>query len=84
MNGLKRGVIPLCLIILSGTGPAPQTGGGTIVGVIEGPVDFSVTPATGVPPEEYTLNIWHPNFDDKTATIVVEEGRTVNVKVTLQ
>ena len=201
MNGLKRGVILLCLIILSGTGPAPQTGGGTIVGVIEGPVDFSDTPAvvslpgagvlepggrdstatvdqkeltfiphvlvievgttvrflnndvvlhniftpsrvgdrfnlgthqkgiekflkfdkpgeivllcnvhpemeayilvvdtpfysktdeggiftiSGVPPGEYTINVWHPYFDDKTVTILVEEGRTVNVKITLQ
>jgi len=203
-NYMKRlicRVIPVCFVIVSGAGPAPQSGGGTIVGEIGGPVDFSVSPAvctlpgigdlrmggrdslatvdqkelsfiphvlvievgttvrflnndvvlhnifspsrvgdqfnlgtyqkgvekflkfdkpgeiillcnvhpemeayilvvdtpfysktdnngnftiTGVPPGEYTLNVWHPHFDEKTVRVIVEEGRTVNVKITLQ
>lgn len=201
MNKLMCRVIPICLVIVSGAGPAPQIGGGTIVGEIEGPINFSVTPAvvslpgvgdlepggrdtiatvdqrelsfiphilvievgttvkflnndvvlhnifspskagdrfnlgtyqkgiekflkfdnpgeiillcnvhpemeayilivdtpfysktdengkftiTGVPAGEYTINVWHPYFDEKNVKVIVEEGRTVNVKITLQ
>ena len=201
MKRLMCRVIPVCFFIVSGASPAPQIVGGTIVGEIGGPVDFSVSPAvvslpgvgdlvpgerdsiatvdqkelsfiphvlvievgttvrflnndvvlhnifspsrvgdqfnlgtyqkgvekflkfdkpgeiillcnvhpemeayilvvdtpfysktdnngnftiTGVPPGEYTLNVWHPHFDEKTVRVIVEEGRTVNVKITLQ